>query len=61
MLIRNGASSSKVLITAKKLFCSSALVLCSTDVAKLVGKLGILCTGILVYIIAFHLKVFNIA
>ena len=41
LLIRNCASSSKVSLTATYLFCSSALFLCSMDVAKHVGQLGL--------------------
>ena len=41
LLIRNFASSSKISLAATYLFCSSVLFLCSMDVAKHVGQLGL--------------------
>ena len=41
LLIRNCASLNKISLTATYLFCSSVLFLCSMDVAKHVGQLGL--------------------
>ena len=60
LLLKNCASSRKISLTATYLFCSSAIFLCSIDVAKHVGQLGLCMYSNCCLHYCLYLKVFNI-